>query len=239
MADANGSQESAGRWRLQQPASLAFICGTLGLVLSVVNAFTLDSATAGLPPAFQRSCVLAGVLSVGLMLVGVLWSRADPAARARQALQGVQGLEIDPNLPEPMRHELAWGSTMLLTATPAASLILIWDGVTLMRRGVLGVNKFKLGPILERAQQRQQLISLVTLKLYPGASEFDYLPENTPAVLVQPLGKRGWLVLGGWAERCFSRSDEIWIQGWTAKLRTALESEPQLPGHHQQDPGPA
>ena len=65
---------------------------------------------------------------------------------------------------------------------------------------------------------------LVNLTLYPGRSEFSYFPENIPAVVVEPLGQRGWLLVAGWSVRCFSRSDELWITGLAEKLRTALEA---------------
>lgn len=43
--------------------------------------------------------------------------------------------------------------------------------------------------------------------------------------MVQPLGESGWVVIGGWSERCFSRSDERWLSGWAERLKTTLEVE--------------
>ncbi len=205
-------------------ARLAFSCGLLGLILTVLNQFSAQGLPDALSPAISRAGVLAGVLAVGLMLVGLLWTQAQPPPRDRVALAGREGLELDADLPEPLRQELAWGSTMLLTATPAATLRLVWDGRVLWRRGLLAEQAFQEGPISARARSQQQLISLVNLSLYPGAAEFSYLPEGVPAVLLYPLGQRGLLVLGGWAVRCFSRSDERWIQGWGERVRTALEA---------------
>jgi len=31
------------------------------------------------------------------------------------------------------------------------------------------------------------------------------------------------ILLAGWSPRCFSRSDEAWLEGWSRKLRTPLE----------------
>ena len=46
-------------------------------------------------------------------------------------------------------------------------------------------------------------------------------------VLLQPLGRRGLVILGGWAPRCFSSSDERWLEGWAERLRTQwLEAIP-------------
>ena len=85
-------------------------------------------------------------------------------------------------------------------------------------------ESFTPGPICERAQRQGQLVSLVKTALYPGRTEFDPVLPGLPSVMVQPLGERGWVVLGGWSERCFSRSDERWFTGWCERLRTTLET---------------
>jgi hypothetical protein len=139
------------------------------------------------------------------------------------ALPGEQGLELAPDLPEALRLELGWGSQLLLTATPGASLLLHWRGRTLLRRGLLDPRPFAPGAICQRALATGRPVSLVNLALYPGRGEFAGLPEGIPAVIVQPIGQEGLLLLAGWSPRCFSRSDETWLEGWARKLRTALE----------------
>ena len=202
-------------------ARLTLAAGVLGLGLSITNQLTAPELT----PPLERAAVLASFLAVGLMLVAILWTRAMPEAPERVVLQGQQGLAIEPELPELLRQELAWGSQMLLTATPAASVLLHWRGQTLLRRGVLAPAEqaFSPGAICRRAWQTQTAIGLVNLKLYPGRDEFRGLPVGIPAVIVQPLGEEGVLLLAGWSPRCFSRSDEAWVAGWAQKLRTALE----------------
>ena len=203
-------------------ASLCLASGVLGLLLCVSNQLTAPELT----PALERAGVLASLLAVGLMLVAILWTRAVPVAPERVALAGDQGVRLVDGLPEAVRQEIGWGSEMLLTATPAAALLLHWRGRTLLRRGVLAEEAFTPGAICARACSTGKAIGLVNLKLYPGRDEFRGLPEGIPSVIVQPLGADGVLLLAGWSPRCFSRSDEAWLEGWSRKLRMSLEALP-------------
>ncbi len=200
------------------PARISLGSGIGGLALLLANQLTAGPLT----PPLERAAVLASLLAVGLMLVGVLWSRAVPEAPARVELLGEQGLELSPDCGEALARELAWGSQMLLTATPAAVVVLHWRGSTLLRRGLLQAEPFRPGALCERCRRTGRPISLVDLKHYPGRAEFDALLQGLPSALVQPLGDQGWLVLGGWSPRCFSRSDLAWVDGWARKLTDEL-----------------
>ncbi len=209
-------------------ARLCLAAGVLGLLLCVLNQLTAPE----LSPALERAGVLSSLLAVGLMLVAILWTRAVPVAPERVALEGEQGVRLADGLPQPLAQELGWGSQMLLTATPAASLLLYWRGRTVLRRGVLADAAFIPGAICARAWSTGKAIGLVNLKLYPGRQEFVGLPEGIPALIVQPIGTEGLILLAGWSPRCFSRSDEAWLEGWSLKLRTALElcdAAPEVP----------
>lgn len=218
-------------------ARVSLSAGVLLLLLVVGNVFTAEA----IDPTLQRAEVLAGMAAVGLMLVAVLWTRAQPLAPTAVELPGEQSLQLLPDLSELCRTELAWGSHLLLTATSAATILVAWDGTVVLRRGLVpeallvddqdGANgeSFTPGPICERAQRQGQLVSLVKTALYPGRTEFDPVLPGLPSVMVQPLGERGWVVLGGWSERCFSRSDERWFTGWCERLRTTLETNGPSP----------
>ena len=200
-------------------ARLCLISGLLVLGLAVFNALTAGTLT----PALQRAEVLSGMAAVGLMLVAVLWTRAVPRNPKAVNLEGKQGLEIAAELSESLRTELAWGSHQFLTATSAATILVHWDETVLLRRGLITKEQFFPGDICRRSTDRQALVSLVRTALYPGRQEFDAVLPDLPSVMVQPLGERGWIVLGGWSERCFTRSDERWLAGWAERLRTQLE----------------
>ena len=209
-----------------RPALACLGVGLLALLLSLINQFS----AAELTPPLVRASVLASLLAVGFLLVATLWTRAVPRAPERVDLEGPQGLELDDSLPEALKLELAWGSQLLLTATPGATVLLHWQQRTLLRRGLLGSGSVLVGPIGKRALATGKAISLVNLALYPGRDEIAALPAGLPALVVQPIGSDGLLLLGGWSPRCFSRSDELWLEGWARKLRTSLEALPDAGG---------
>lgn len=197
-------------------ARIVLAVGVLGLLLTVVNQLSAPQ----LDPSLERASVLASLLSVVLMVVAALWQRIVPLAAERAALEGEQGWELEQGLSDDLVRELGWGSSMLLTATPAVTLLLHDGQNTLLRRGLLGPGGFSPGPICRQALARQRSISLVDLKPYPGRAEFDALLPGLPAVVVQPVGDRGVLLVGGWTARCFSQSDLRWIEGWAERLKT-------------------
>ena len=200
------------------PARAVLICALLLLGLTVTNAGLAESVT----PELQRAEVLAGMAAVGLMLVAVLWTRANPRSAEKVPLQGEQGLVICEQLNDLQKQELAWGSHMLLTATPAATVLVLWRQQVVLRRGLISQSPFQPGAITMRAMERDQTISLVNTSLFPGRAEFDAMLPSLPAILVCPMGDEGVVVVGGWSPRCFTRSDERWLEGWTQRLRTTL-----------------
>ena len=199
-------------------ARAVLICALLLLGLTVTNAGLAESVT----PELQRAEVLAGMAAVGLMLVAVLWTRANPRSAEKVPLQGEQGLVIADQLNDGQKQELAWGSHMLLTATPAASVLVLWRHQVVLRRGLISQSPFQPGAITMRAMERNQTISLVNTTLFPGRAEFDAMLPSLPAILVCPMGDEGVVIVGGWSPRCFTRSDERWLEGWTQRLRTTL-----------------
>ena len=217
------------------PARIALGGGVVGLVLTVINQASGLPAQGAMAPALERAGVLASLLAVVLMLVGLLWERIEPVPPERVALQGREGLELAEALPDDVRRELGWGSQMLLTATPAATVLVLWRGRVLLRRGLLAEGGFEPGAICQRAQEQGRAISLVDLRLYPGREEFAGLLAGLPAVLVQPIGREGLLLLGGWSARCFGRSDLAWVEGWARRLTDELAPVPAVagpePGH--------
>jgi Cofactor assembly of complex C subunit B, CCB2/CCB4 len=194
---------------------LPLIVGLIAGSFLLVNRLTSD----GLTPAQSRSDVVGVILCAVMFLIGLLWQRVQPKTPEAVELVGKEGLELSPDLPEPLQVELAWASHLLLTNTVTRSISVYLNGQTVLRRGILSDNREVVpGPIVERVLKTQKPIYLVDVKVYPGKIEFNYLPENVQGIICQPIGSNGVMILGADAPRSYTRQDEAWIAGIADKL---------------------
>ncbi len=200
---------------------LPIVVGILGGTLLMLNRFITPTLT----ESQARSDVMGVILSALLILTGLLWERVQPVAPETVQLIGEEGFDLAQDLPESIQTELAWATHLLLTNTVTRSIVLWYDGKTILRRGILGPNpEVKPGAIVQRVLTTQKPVYLVKLALYPGKVEFDYLPENTQGVICQPIGSHGVLILGANAPRSYTKQDENWVSGIADKLADSLES---------------
>lgn len=201
---------------------LPIFAGSLGGVLLLVNRLLTPSLTS----AQARSDVTGTILSALLILTGLLWQRIQPRSPDVVDLVGQEGFELESTLPEALKVELAWASHILLTNTATRSCVIWYQGQMLLRRGILGPNpNLELGPIVQRALDKHKAIYLVSLPIYPGRIEFDYLPENTQGVICQPLGQQGVMILGANAPRSYTKQDETWVAAIANKLEDTLSRQ--------------
>ncbi|WP_017299589.1 cofactor assembly of complex C subunit B [Nodosilinea nodulosa] len=199
---------------------LPLVSGGLGGTLLLLNRVL----TPALTESQARSDVMGVILSALLILVGLLWQRVQPITPEAVILLGDEGLELDDTLPEAIQTELAWASHLLLTNTVTRSIVVYYQGKTLLRRGVLAPRAdVTPGPILTRVLETGKAVYLVKLSIYPGRVEFDYLPENSQGVICQPMGKAGALILAANAPRSYTRQDEAWVEGLADKLGHSLD----------------
>ncbi|MGB3493389.1 MAG: cofactor assembly of complex C subunit B [Elainellaceae cyanobacterium] len=203
---------------------LPIVVGAIAGSLLMINRLLTPSLT----DSQSRSDVLGVILSALLILTGLLWQRVQPRLPDSVELEGKQGFELVDDLSASVQKELAWASHLLLTNTVTKSVV-VWNGDrVLLRRGVLGPSSTVTpGTILKRVMATQKPVYLVSLKLYPGRVEFDYLPENTQGVVCQPLGDEGVMVLGANAPRSYTKQDEAWIAGIAEKLADTLSQPGQ------------
>ena len=67
-----------------------------------------------------------------------------------------------------------------------------------------------------------KLISLTNTKFYPGRDEFYSYCPNIPSVLIVPINNKAFILIGGWSTRCFTKSDEKWINNWSKKINNVF-----------------
>ncbi|MBT9311458.1 cofactor assembly of complex C subunit B [Leptothoe kymatousa] len=205
---------------------LPLIVGTVGGTLLMLNRLLTPVVT----DSQARADVVGVFLSAILILTTLLWRQIQPIPPEAVVLDGEEGFELADGLADTVATELAWASHLLLTNTVTRSLVAYYDGQVLMRRGVLGPNKeVTVGPILERALTQKKPVYLVSLKLYPGKVEFNYLPENTQGVICQPMGEKGVLILGANAPRSYTKQDENWVEGVADKVGASLDAAVVIP----------
>ena len=197
------------------PIAVGAIAGTLLFLNRLLTPAVTD---------FQARSDALGVIACALLiLTGLLWQRVQPKLPESVELVGTEQFDLQPDLPEALQAELAWASHLLLTNTVTRSLVLWYNGEVLLRRGILPDQRAVVpGAIVQRVLDTQKPVYLVSLKLYPGRLEFNYLPENTQGVICQPLGAAGVLILGANAPRSYTRQDEQWIGAIAEKLTYSL-----------------
>jgi len=190
------------------------LIGTILFIFQIVNFFSIESIT----PELERAQVLSAIASLIIILIGFLFKQFEPLAGEKVDLKGENKFIFDKNIPTEVIDELAWGSEAILTSTAAAAILIHNNGVNILRRGINSNNEFTPGDICLRSTKDMKLISLANTKFYPGRDEFsDFCPE-IPSILVVPINAKAFILIGGWSAKCFTKSDEKWINNWSKKI---------------------
>jgi len=190
------------------------LVGAILFIFQIVNFISIETIT----PELERAQVLAAIASLIIILIGFLFKQFEPLAGEKAALKGENKFLFDRNMPDEVIDELAWGSEAILTSTAAAAILIHNDGVNILRRGITSSNDFKPGETCLRSIKDMKLISLAYTKFYPGRDEFFNFCAEIPSILVVPINSRAFILIGGWSARCFTKSDEKWINNWSKKI---------------------
>jgi len=190
------------------------LIGAILFIFQIVNFISIESIT----PELERAQVLAAIASLIIILIGFLFKQFEPLAGEKAVLKGENEFLFDRKMPNEVIDELAWGSEAILTSTAAAAILIHNDGVNILRRGITSSNEFSPGDTCLRSTKDMKLISLANTKFYPGRDEFsDFCPE-IPSILVVPINDKAFILIGGWRAKCFTKSDEKWINNWSKKI---------------------
>ena len=194
------------------------IIGSILFFFQLGNFFSVDTIT----PAFERAQVLSAISSVIIVLIGFLFKQFNPNLGERVELKGENKFIFDSGIPEEILDELAWGSEAILTSTAAATILIHNNGRNILRRGIISNDNFNPGETCFRSVKDMKLISLVNTKFYPGRDEFYSFCPNIPSVIISPIDKKSFILIGGWSSKCFTKSDEKWINNWSKKLSNSF-----------------
>ena len=190
------------------------IIGAILFSLQLINFFSINQIS----PEIERAQVLAAISSIIIILIGLLFQRISPLSGEKVDLKGENGFIYDPTIPSILLNELAWGTETILTSTAAASILISNKGKNILKRGIISDRNFTPKDICLRCLKEKKFISLVNTKFYPGREEFDDFCKDIPSVLVIPINNQGFILVGGWSSKCFTKSDEKWIINWSKKL---------------------
>ena len=195
------------------------IIGSILFSLQLINFVSINQIS----PEIERAQILASISSIVIILIGFLFQRISPLSGEKVALQGDNAFIYDPSTPKELLNELAWGSETVLTSTAAASILISNKGKNILKRGIVSDKNFIPKDICIRCLKENKLISLVNTKYYPGSDEFDDFCKDIPSILIVPVNKECFILVGGWSSRCFTKSDEKWITNWSRKLEVLFD----------------
>ncbi len=193
--------------------SLIFL-GSILFIFQIANFFSIETIT----PELERAQVLAAIASLIIILIGFLFKQFEPLAGEKVNLKGENKLFFDTDIPDEVIEELAWGSEAILTSTAAATILIHNNGTNILRRGITSEKHFIPGETCIRSMKDMKLISLANTKFYPGRDEFFNLCPDIPSILIVPINNKAFILIGGWSAKCFTKSDEKWINNWSKKI---------------------
>ena len=194
--------------------SLIFV-GAILFIFQISNFISIETIT----PELERAQVLAAISSLIIILIGFLFKQFEPLAGEKAALKGENKFLFDKNIPDKVIDELAWGSEAILTSTAAASILIHNDGVNILRRGIISNNEFIPGETCLKSINDMKLISLANTKFYSGREEFIKFCPDIPSIIIVPINNKSFILIGGWSSKCFTKSDEKWINNWAKKIK--------------------
>ena len=190
------------------------LIGVILFIFQIANFFSIDAIT----PELERAQIVAAIASLIIILIGFLFKQFEPLSGEKADLKGENNFLFNNNIPDEVVDELAWGSEAILTSTAAAAILIHNDGVNVLIRGITSSNQFNPGETCKRSIKEMKLISLANTKFYPGRDEFNNFSPDVPSILIVPINNKAFILIGGWSAKCFTKSDEKWINNWARKL---------------------
>ncbi|KAL5552987.1 hypothetical protein UlMin_040388 [Ulmus minor] len=216
--------------------SLPIYVGGLSLLAVLVNRTVSGIApVADASSSQSRADLLTLGLAVTNILAGLVWLSIRPKSLSRVNPEGIECQRINPDLPTIVVSELLWVWESLSEVTCCRSLVIVYDTSCILQTGFaaessntdekafsVDADKLMEGSLCQGVMKSGTQSYLANLSLYPGRSELPFLPSNTQAIILQPLGDKGIAIVGGDTIRGFTSSDQAWIALIGEKLDATL-----------------
>ncbi|KAG0451411.1 hypothetical protein HPP92_026426 [Vanilla planifolia] len=216
--------------------SLPIFTGGISLVAVLLNrAFSGIAPVADASSSQSRADILVLSLAVTNLLTGLVWLSIQPKYISPVSPDAIECRLINSSLPEAAVLELLWAWESLSTATCCRSFVVVYHEDCLLQIGsaarsvsgdvvTVDVPKLINGSLYRGVIKSEKQSYLANLSLYPGKTELPFFPANTQAVILQPLGGQGILIIGGDTIRGFTTSDQAWVTLIADKLNATLSS---------------
>ncbi|CAI5963724.1 unnamed protein product [Closterium sp. NIES-64] len=217
---------------------LPLAAGAAGGAVVLVNRVVWGiPAVADAGSAQARADVICLVLAASMVLSGLSWLALRPKPQTPVVLNGVPCHRMLPSLPQPVQQELNWAWTSLNFNTPCCSLVIIFKGQCILQVGSMTPAPNMPGVTTAATVDAEKLLSgsicstvlksgRPNLILFPARYElFEFLPDNTQAAIVQPLGDGdGVIVMGSDTIRGFTPLHQVWLGSIAEKLDASLSA---------------
>lgn len=231
-------QDWVGEWVRSNDTlvrGLPILVGGASLLAVLLNrAVSGIAAVADASSSQSRADILTLALSVTDILAGLVWLSIRPKSISPVVPRGVECKRVGTGVLDSALRELLWTWDSLTTATCCKSLVVVYGGNCVLQIGVaagspedgnavmVDAQKFMQGSLYRSAMESKKQSYLANLALYPGRTELPFLPANTQALILQPIGDKGIAVIGGDTIRGFTNLDQAWIAMIADKLDATL-----------------
>lgn len=178
----------------------------------------------------SRADVLVIALSAVLVLTGLQWLSLKPKTPVAVELSGTQYDFVAEGLPAAAAAELNWAHQSLTEASGVKAVVVMHRGQCVFHRGAgrsgATPGSAEPGEMCQRVMESGRGNYIANLTPYPGRFEFfGYLPSNTQAIILQPLGTEGLMVAATDAPRSFTSIDQAWISTLAEKIEVTLSED--------------
>uniref|UniRef100_A0A0E0DJ84 CCB4 n=2 Tax=Oryza meridionalis TaxID=40149 RepID=A0A0E0DJ84_9ORYZ len=239
-------QDWVGEWVRSNDTlvrGLPILVGGASLLAVLLNrAVSGIAAVSDASSSQSRADILTLALSVTDILAGLVWLSIRPKSISPVVPRGVECKRVGTGVSDSALRELLWTWDSLTTATCCKSLVVVYGGNCVLQIGVaagspedgnavmVDAQKFMQGSLYRSAMESKKQSYLANLALYPGRTELPFLPSNTQALILQPIGDKGIAAIGGDTIRGFTNLDQAWIAMIADKLDATLSKSGRTAG---------